>query len=150
MEQTNTTGAETPATRPTFLTVLCILSFIAAGFAIIGYVAVISVLGVVSAGASAMSNVEGMEQMQSAMNTAMPSAGLTWAYIIVGFLTTLVGLWGVIKMWKLQKQGFFIYAGCSVASMIMGMIYSGFSTMAVVFPILFIGLYYMNLKAMTK
>lgn len=150
MEETNTMGAETPAVRPTFLTVLCILSFIAAGFAIIGYVAVISVLGAVSAGASALGNAEGMEQMQSAMSSSMPSKGLTWAYLIVGFLTTLVGLWGVIKMWKLEKQGFFIYAGCSVASMVMGMVYSGFSTMALVFPILFIGLYYMNLKAMTK
>jgi hypothetical protein len=150
MEQTNTTGAETPATRPTFLTVLCILSFIAAGFAIIGYVAVIGVLGAVSAGASAMSNVEGMEQMQSAMNTAMPSAGLTWAYLIVGFLTTIVGLWGVIKMWKLQKQGFFIYAGCSVASLVMGIIYSGFSTFGAILTVGFIAMYYMNLKAMTK
>lgn len=143
MEQANAMGAEAPK-RPTFLTVLCILSFIAAGFAIIGYVTLISVMGVVSASS------ELSDKMGAAMSTSMPSAGMTWAYLIVGFITVLASLYGVIKMWKLQKMGFYIYAGASVVSMIMGMIYSGFSVMGVLFPVLFIALYYMNVKHMTK
>jgi hypothetical protein len=49
-------------------------------------------------------------------------------------------------MWKLQKVGYFLYVGASVVSMIMGIIYSGFGVMAVIFPILFIVLYGLNLK----
>lgn len=133
--------------RPVFLTVICILSFIAAGFAIIGYVTALTVMGAAGAAMSALEGMEGMEGME-ALTSAAPSAGMTWAYIIVGFLTTLVSLFGVIKMWKLQKQGFMLYAGASVASMIMGIIYSGFGVGAVIIPIAFIVMYYLNLKHM--
>ncbi|MBK9285775.1 MAG: hypothetical protein IPM51_15875 [Sphingobacteriaceae bacterium] len=155
MEETTSTGTGTEAAkRPTFLTVLCILSFIAAGLGILAYIGAIAVVGAVSAAAGAvgdaMSSEAGaaMEAASAAMSSAGPSAGVIWAYIIVGFITTIVGLFGVIKMWKLQKVGFFIYTGCSVASMVMGMIYSGFSVMGVLFPVLFIVLYGMNLKHM--
>ena len=151
MEQTTqpNTGGETAA-RPMFLTVLCILSFIAAGFAAIGYIAVITLMGAVTAGASALEGMSGEAgEAGAAISSAMssgPSAGLTWAYIVVGFLTMLVSLFGVIKMWKLQKIGFYLYVGASAASMIMGIIYSGFGVMGVIFPILFIVLYGLNLK----
>jgi len=142
MEQTTTTEtASTTAVRPTFLTVLCILSFIAAGLGIIGYITAITAMGVVSAGVSAMEDAGA-----AITQTAGPSMGLTWAYVIVGFATTLVSLFGVIKMWKLKKIGFFLYVGASVVSMIMGIVYSGFGVMGVIFPILFIVLYGLNLK----
>ncbi|TXB66761.1 hypothetical protein FRY74_00835 [Vicingus serpentipes] len=133
--------------RPVFLTVICILSFIAAGFAIIGYVTALTVMGAAGAAMSAMEGMEGMEGME-ALTSAAPSAGMTWAYIIVGFLTTLVSLFGVIKMWKLNKQGFMLYAGASVVSMIMGIIYSGFGVMGLIVPVAFIVMYYLNLKHM--
>lgn len=145
-ETTQSTENAAPAAeagkRPVFLTVICILSFIAAGFAIIGYIGVITVMG---AAGAAMGALEGMEGVTT---HDVPGVGMTWAYIIVGFLCTIVGLVGVIKMWKLKKQGFMLYAGSSVVSMIMGVIYSGFGIGAVVFPILFIVLYYLNLKHM--
>jgi hypothetical protein len=158
MEQQNAAGA--PAKRPTFLTVLCILSFIAAGFAIIGYITAITLMGAATAVVSAAD--EAMEvasdslgasysEMSAAMDQAMssgPSMGLTWAYVIIGFVCTLVGLYGVIKMWKLKKVGFYMYTGASVVSMIMGIVYSGFGVMAVIFPIAFIVMYGLNLKHM--
>ncbi len=94
-----------------------------------------------------MEGTEGMEGME-ALTTAAPSAGMTWAYIIVGFLTTIVSLFGVIKMWKLQKQGFMLYAGASVVSMIMGIVYSGFGIAGLIVPIAFIVMYYLNLRHM--
>jgi hypothetical protein len=154
MEETNQTGASTAAApaRPTFLTVLCILSFIAAGLGILGYITAIALIGAASAAVGAIGDAAGAtSEMGAAMQAAMsagPSVGMIWAYVIVGFVTTLVGLFGVIKMWKLQKVGFFIYVGCAVASMVMGMIYSGFSVMGVLFPVLFIVLYGLNLKHM--
>jgi asparagine N-glycosylation enzyme membrane subunit Stt3 len=138
MEQTVQTNEA--AKRPTFLTVLCILSFIFSGLAIIGYITAIGLAGVASA---AMSNLS-----DDAMATYTgPSVGLTWAYIVIGFITTLVGLFGVIKMWKLQKVGFYIYTACVVISIIMGIVYSGFGFMSIL-PLVFVVLYGLNLKAM--
>jgi hypothetical protein len=149
-ESTTTTASAEAGKRPVFLTVLCILSFIAAGLAIFGYIGAIALVGMASAAVSAATDSVGADG-NAAMNAALdaykgPSAGMIWAYIVVGFITTLVGLFGVIKMWKLQKIGFFIYVGCTVVSMIMGIIFSGFSVMAVIFPVLFIVLYGLNLK----
>lgn len=125
--------------RPVFLTVLCILSFVFAGLAFLGYIAIFTVMGAATA---ALANMEG------AVQAAGPSVGMTWAYLIVSLIMTIVGLVGVIKMWKLNKSGFTLYAGSSVVSVIMGIIYAGFSVMSVVFPIAFIAMYYVNLKAM--
>lgn len=151
-ETTQSTETAAPAAeagkRPVFLTVLCILSFIAAGFAIIGYVGVITVMGAASSAMGALEGMEGMEGME-AIQSAGPSVGMTWAYLIVGFLCTIIGLVGVIKMWKLKKQGFMMYAGASVVSMIMGIIYSGFGVGAVIIPIAFIVMYYLNVKHMS-
>jgi hypothetical protein len=158
MEQQNAAGA--PAKRPTLLTVLCILSFIAAGFAIIGYITIIAAMGVATAAVSVAENTmeaasdslsASYSEMSAAMDEAMsagPSVGLTWAYLVIGFICTLVGLYGVIKMWKLKKVGYYMYVGASVLSMIMGVVYGGFQLWAVIFPILFIVLYGLNLKHM--
>ena len=146
MEQTNNGGEA--AKRPVFLTVLCILSFVFAGLGILGYITIIGAMGMVATVASGVEGMEGMEGMEG-LSSAMasgPSAGMTWAYLIVGFLTTIVGLFGVIKMWKLQKSGFMMYVGASVVSMIMGIVYSGFGIFGLIFPILFIVLYGLNLK----
>lgn len=140
MEQSATTQTTTEtAKRPVFLTVLCILSFIAAGLGILGYITAITAMSVVSS-----IDTTGLE----GMTYTGPSIGLTWAYVIVGFVTVLVSLFGVIKMWKLKKMGFYLYVGASVVSMIMGIIYSGFGVMGVIFPVLFIVLYGLNLKHM--
>ena len=92
MEETTTTTNEA-AKRPVFLTVLCILSFIAAGFAIIGYVTVLTLMGAASAVASGMDGMsaESSAMMSEAMSK-VPSTGLTWAYLIVGFITVIVSL----------------------------------------------------------
>lgn len=144
MEQTTTSTTETAvAQRPTFLTVLCILSFIAAGLGILGYITAITLMGAVSSVASSAGAA--LEEAGASMSYTGPSVGLTWAYVIVGFATTLIALFGVIKMWKLQKIGFFLYTGAIVVSIIMGVIYSGFGISSV-FPLVFVVLYGLNLK----
>ncbi len=141
-ETTQSTGK-----RPVFLTVLCILSFIAAGFAVFGYITVITLMGAATALTSGMEAMEGMEGM-SALTAATPSAGMTWAYVIVGFVTTILALIGVLKMWKLKKQGFMIYAGASIVSLIMSIVYSGFGVFGAVITVAFIVMYYLNVKHM--
>ena len=102
--------------RPTFLTVICILSFVGIGFAIIGYVGAFALLGVAE---SAMSGMEDMAAEYGGTATTK-STGMIWAYIIVGFLTAIVSLVGVLQMWKLKKSGFMLYTGATVVAMIMG------------------------------
>lgn len=154
MEQQN---AGAPAQRPTFLTVLCILSFIASGFAIIW--SIIALLGAIAAQAIVSTVDGGMEGLQEEMAaegidmssaatvTETASMGLVWAYVIVTILATIIGLIGVIRMWKLQKSGFFLYAGASVASLVMGSIYA-FSIVSVLITVAFIAMYAMNMKHM--
>lgn len=138
MEQTVQTN-NPAATRPAFLTVLCILSFIFSGIAII--LLIIGLLGMGAATALANSAID------AGGTYTGPSIGLTWAYLIIGFLTSLIGLYGVVKMWKLQKVGFYIYTACVVISMIMGIVYAGFGIMSIL-PLVFVVLYGLNLKAM--
>ncbi len=137
MEQTVTNNEA--GKRPTFLTVLCILSFIFSGIGLIGLIILLIGMGAMSSLASSAIDAGG--------TYTGPSIGLTWAYLIVGFLTTLIGLFGVIKMWKLQKVGFYIYTACVVISIIMGIVYSGFGFMSIL-PLVFVVLYGLNLKAM--
>lgn len=137
MEQTVTNNEA--GKRPVFLTVLCILSFIFSGIGLIGLIILLIGMGAMSSLASAAVDAGG--------TYTGPSIGLTWAYLIIGFLTTLIGLFGVIKMWKLQKSGFYIYTACVVISIIMGVVYSGFGFMSIL-PLVFVVLYGLNLKAM--
>lgn len=133
--------------RPTFLTVICILSFVGIGLAILGYIGAFAALGVAEA---AMSEASDMAlDMGGTAETA--STGLIWAYIIVGFITAIVSLVGVLQMWKLKKSGFMLYAGATVVALIMGIVYVGFgaSIVSIIVSGAFIAMYYMNLKHMS-
>jgi hypothetical protein len=129
------------ATRPVFLTVLCILSFIAAGIGVLGILALIALVGV----ASSVSNEFG-EAMSAASTTS--GGGLLYANIAVSILALIVSLIGVIKMWKLQKSGFMLYTIATIASLVMGIVYSGIalSIPSIVISGAFIVMYGLNVK----
>ena len=130
--------------RPTFLTVVCILSFIGIGIAVIGYIIALTAMGVVEAGAGALSNA--VAEAGGTVSSA-PSTGLVWTYIIVGFITAIMQLMGVIQMWKLKKKGFMLYTIATVIGVVLGVVYGGLS-LGVIFPIAFVAMYAANLKAM--
>lgn len=146
--------------RPTLLTVLCILSFIAAGIGIISMLLVGAARGVVDAAGvnvqetmnTEMANSGASGEQVAALNSAMDQAttAFSWPYIITAMVLILVGLYGVIKMWKLQKQGYYIYAGTQVAGIVVPLIFGmAFSTFGAVLAVAFIALYGMNLKHMS-
>ena len=128
--------------RPTFLTVICILSFVGIGLAVIGYIGMFAVLGVAEGA---------MGAAVDAGATVTASTGMIWAYIIVGFITVIISLVGVLQMWKLKKSGFMLYAGATVVALIMGIVVNGFgpSIVSIVISGAFIAMYYMNLKHMS-
>lgn len=143
MEQTNNTTNEA-AKRPTLLTVLCILSFIAAGISIIGLLIGMGAKGVAESQGintdAALSGVEGGAEVAGAFS--YPS-------MITSIILTIIGLVGVIMMWKLQKKGFFIYVAVSVLGLITPLFFGGsFGIVGAIITAIFVGLYAMNLKVM--
>lgn len=135
-------NTEQQGQRPTFLTVVCILSFIGIGFSIIGYAGAFALLGTVEAGMSAAADA-------GAVVTA--STGMLWAYIIVGFISAIIALVGVIQMWKLKKSGFMLYTAAQVIGIILTIMVYGFggSVVGIVIAGAFIAMYYANLKHMS-
>ncbi|HLP54464.1 MAG TPA: hypothetical protein VK151_05520 [Fluviicola sp.] len=155
-----------PATRPVFLKVLCILTFVSCGLSFIS-----SIYGLLTAKQQEES-LKAMIRMQQ--NTDMPEmfgdmqAGLAkmteWTatshYLALG--NVLICFAGAMLMWRLKKMGFFIYIFGQILPFIslVGM-YSavqdvpllGFSMiiggiLAAIFAIAFIIMYGVNLKHM--
>lgn len=82
--------------RPSFLTVLCILTFIGSGLGLIG-----GLLGLIGTSALGMFAPQGTMIVQ-----------------IIGLLAAGLCLFGAIKMWGLFKQGFMLYVAGAVLSII--------------------------------
>ena len=152
--------------RPTFLTVLCILSFIGLGFGIIG-----NIIGLLfSKGIEAASGLaeEGMDEALSEIESEIPEMGgfmetlfggamkAMEHYTLITSVTlvcSIIALVGVIMMFQLKKIGFYLFSGAKVVIIVLPMILigglvGGMSLMGAIFPIAFIIMYAVNLKAM--
>jgi hypothetical protein len=143
--------------RPTFLTVLCILSFIGIGIAVISNL--ISLFAT-SAGSAIMDaatetleeyqDIPGMDMVESAVDYASTLA-------IINIIAALVCLWGVIWMWNLKKTGYYIYVVAELAPVIISFILVGLGSflggflalVGLIFPVLFVILYGLNVKHMS-
>jgi hypothetical protein len=113
--------------RPVFLTVLCILTFIATGLGLL-----FGIIGLFAAGA--------IESIAAYLPMGTDSGLLKSIIMLV-----LIGasLYGAIQMWNLKKLGFYIYSAANVVMLIIG-----FSIFSLVITAGFIVMYYLNLKAM--
>ena len=70
-------------------------------------------------------------------------------FVILGALY-LLSFIGAVKMWRLQKAGYFFYAGAQILILIIPLIWLGgnaFSSTNTIFTLLFIGIYTSFLKA---
>lgn len=160
MEETNTSTV-VAAKRPTFLTVLCILSFVGIAFSLIG--GIMSYF-TYSAMASTGNLFEGMggtggEQMEQAMSGAMEAFGIdpgkmAMSSLVVALLNIPI-LIGVLMMWKQKKSGFYIYTAfeliqAAVPFIIVGGLAGSLTgVMYAIGGIVFIILYGINLKHMS-
>lgn len=148
--------------RPTFLTVLCILTFIGSGWSIYSgissyYTADVS-YGIVNEQfdrvQEELDNQEGAEAVgklfQSIGESMSPEKIKNNG--IATSITSLITLIGAILMWGLRKTGFYVYVVGAVAAIIAPItIFGGFagamaSGGAAFVGILFIILYALNLK----
>ena len=116
--------------RPSFLTVLCILTFIGSGLVLLGG------LLVLIAGAALSSYFESIPGMsQETGGSILP--------LIISVVFAAVSLFGAIMMWQMKKLGFYIYTAAQVI-----VVAVSFSVMGLIFSLLFIGLYFLNFKHM--
>lgn len=132
MEQTNTT-----TTRPTFLTVLCILTWVGTGILII--INGLAIIGAASLGID----------------------GIT-TYLGIMILCLALCLIGSIMMWQMKKTGFFIYVLGEIAPLVINFVvfkevYEAYSKgtnetigmmIGLAIPVLFSLMYALNLKHM--
>jgi hypothetical protein len=124
MEEQN---VQTTNQRPTFLTVLCILTFISSGLGVL-----FGIIGLVAAGA-----IESFSQY-------LP-VGIDGGVFksIISLVLVAASLYGAIQMWKLKKLGFYIYAAANVILLIMS-----FGIFGLIITAAFIVMYYLNVKVM--
>ena len=155
--------------RPKYLTVLCILSFISIGLALLtGFFNLVS-------GPSSEEQIKEMQVLMTDSANEMENIGADWLadmmskgqgmaidvndnFYLASFVTIaylLLGLLGVLKMWKGQAKGFHLYITYCLLSVISMYLYispANISTFSVVINLMFSGLFILmysrNLKWM--
>lgn len=122
---------ENTTQRPTFLTVLCILTFIGSGLGLIGNL-------LMMVGASFLSAIVG------------DIADLT-SLIVINLLGSIACLYGAIQMWKLKKMGFYAYvAGAGIPLVATLILFpAGAGVIGTAITVAWVAMYYMNLKHMS-
>lgn len=165
MEQSNAPVAA----RPTFLTVLCILTWIGCAISLVTNALAMMAMGAVSAVKDAV--VENAEVLQDSLGVTMAdgaeakmdvanaaadsaiAAGST--VFLIGIIGAVLALIGSVMMWKLKKMGFYVYVVAELAPVIAmavllgGTAFSGATAMAsMILPVAFVVMYGLNLKHM--
>lgn len=157
-----TTEAALPAKRPKFLTVLCILSFVGIGISLVsGIISYFSYSALANAGGllnGIGAGVKDGEKIGESMNALASAMGMDygkWALVaLIQAILNIPILFGVIMMWKQKKVGFYIYAPFEIIQPVMPIIFGlglvgGLSAIvSLIFAIVFVVLYALNLKHM--
>lgn len=157
-----TTEAVLPAKRPKFLTVLCILSFVGIGISLVsGIISYFSYSALASAGGllnGIGAGVKDGEKIGESMNALASAMGMDygkWALVsLIQAILNIPILVGVLMMWKQKKVGFYIYTPFEIIQPAMPIIFGlglvgGLSAiLSLIFAIVFVVLYALNLKHM--
>ena len=143
METTEISNETEPVKRPTFLAVLCILTFISAGLG-----AFFSLFTPLFADQfiEFLQNSPNYDETKMAETIKVIQAG--WGYYAPAFLLALTSLAGALLMWKLKKTGFHFYAASNLALLILPMLILSLpiGMPAIVITIGFIIMYAANFK----
>jgi hypothetical protein len=159
-----------PQKRPQLLQVICILSFISCGILILIGLFDFKNLFMSVEEILAEEKMQMLQQMYpESYEAAVKALQFKNVNAIFGVLTPILSLIGVLLMWNLKKQGFFIYVFAEILPYVLIMFTTGFASLAnmggmmenfqsiinvvlilvVLIDILFIILYALNLKHMS-
>ena len=149
---------EKPQQRPPFLTVLCILTYVGAGFGIIG-----GLIGLIAMSATSETYESLSEFGDPSISEPFENA-MRWSKIsqLLALLGSALCLIGALFMWRLKKIGYYIYIPGQILPLIGsfmtmnsfagGTLFAGFGMVAIgisfIFPLAFIIMYGVNLKYM--
>jgi hypothetical protein len=156
------------STRPTFLTVLCIISFVGLGFSILNNISSLLLSSTGSWLYSMMQN--NLEMALQETSKSDPGSALLLEHIFDAILRlfevlplfsslilacTVVALLGVFFMWNLNKVGFYLYTGAKVVMIFIPILLLGYNFLSVMLALwaffgaaVFVTLYGLNLKVM--
>lgn len=153
--------------RPTFLTVVCIISYVILGWQILnGLTGAIFGrltstfepvlkriierdvdLGEVPLGIRSL--------VEDSFDVAYKAMEHATTISLLNLLLSVIALFGVIMMWQLKKTGFYLYTGSKIFILLIPLIFLGFSfitfiaiTTSGLFALVFIILFAVNLKHM--
>jgi hypothetical protein len=163
-----------PAERPSFLTWLCILTFIGSGWALISCVWTYTMAGKTNivfqenvqvkndstlrndtANFRRQEKASPLERKLQASFSKIVNVENMHKAAIGGFIASLLTLAGAVLMWNLKRKGFYIYIlgvalGIAIPFYLYGndLIAVGAASFANFFGLVFIALYALNLKSM--
>lgn len=149
----------TPTKRTTFVTVLCILSFIAIGTTLLSNLISIATYSVADQEMMAEIMEDSMDQMgdsagsgfiESIFSTSMDAMEYQVPLAIVSIIAQLFCLFGCLQMWEMKKMGFYLYLLGEWVPAIVSMVLLGafFGIVGAIVPIIFSILYGLNVKDM--
>jgi hypothetical protein len=143
--------------RPTFLTVLCVLSFIGNGLGLFQGAMGLLMVGIWSQMFKAL-NRNGAKMGQAQVEVQNVFNSITW-FSLMFIVASVLCLVGAILMWKLKKSGFILYVLGQCLPVLgtlflFGFMFSGpavgfgvmISIFSAIFPIAFVIMYGLNLK----
>jgi len=156
--------------RPTFLLVLCILTFIGSGWGTLSNLFSVFTAGLTDSSMQMehySSMLNGMDQgagsavLSDILNSTMASLQATFVHAreiaVVSLVLSVISLLGAILMFQLRRLGFYLYTAAQILALFVLPYFAGFSmyVLIVIFfsgliSLLFIILYAVNLKYMTR
>jgi len=156
-----------PGTRPTLLTVVCVIAFLLGAWGVFSGIRTLTQdpteivakaqADLEQARADLGENAEGMagQFLDSAMEITEKSVANAVPIGVAGIVPSLLGLLGVWYMWNLRKSGFWLYLLSAIGGLIVPLVYLGGSILAMLtvgfggfISLVFIILFAVNLKHM--
>lgn len=160
MEETNET-ITVEVKRPTFLTVLCILTFVGAGISLVSSMVNYFNYSSMASTGNLLGGLggEGTDQLSASIGALAESFGMNFEKLAtVSLIQALINipiLIGALLMWKQKKIGFYVYTVFELVQPIiplvmgLGMLGGMMAGVGILFAIVFIVLYALNLKHMS-
>ena len=148
--------------RPTFLTVLCILTFIGSGWGILSELFSLITAGMMNQSVqmdqladSGVSSSFLSGLLSSSQEVIQASMMYRTQIAVCGLILSVISLIGAVLMFRLKRIGFYFYTAAQVLMLGITPIFIGFSLITItslifsaIFALLFIILYAVNLKYM--
>ena len=158
-----------PIQRPTFLMVLCILTFIGSGWGVLSNLYSVFTSGFMDNATLHMEQYSNMVNeledqssasfmsgfLNSSMEVLLATAEHAREIAILSLVLNLVSLLGGILMFQLRRSGFYIYTAAQVLMLFILPYFAGFSTLVIMgmlwsafIAAIFVVMYALNLKYM--